>query len=223
MFARLNLLLVAATLIIPNLDAQAPKQPRLDALGDPLPDGALARLGTLRYKHAPSGDPTIDLATFSPDGKRIASLVYGRGSVHIHDAGNGKEIPGAWKSLNGCTAFAFSPDGSMLAMTTNSNQVPQKMMKGKEAAKQEVISLFDIAGGKLAKALTGQSENIRALVFADGGKTLVSAGMGTIRWWEVATGKELRSWQPLAESKESAAGEAKKTKTFFNCVLAPDG
>ena len=222
MLARLTLLFVAGTLIIPTLRAQTPKQPRMDSLGDRLPDGALARLGTLRYKHAPSGDPTIDVASFSPDGKRIASLVYGRGSVHICDAATGKEIPGAWKSNHGCTAFAFSPDGSTLAMTTNQNQIPQKMVKGKEVAKQEVISLFDIVSGKLAKALTGQPENIRALVFADGGKTLVSAGMGTVRWWDVASGKELRSWQPLAEDKELAAGETKKTKTFFNCVLAPD-
>src|SRR5262249_11684733 len=43
---------------------------RLDAHGDPLPDGALARHGSVRLRH--NGD--IALLAFPPDGKSILSL-----------------------------------------------------------------------------------------------------------------------------------------------------
>src|SRR5262245_29080753 len=110
MIARVLLVLVAGCSILPKLQAQppdnGPQTPRIkgppspltDALGDPLPPGAIARLGTLRFKHTPALDPTIDVAMFSPDGARIVSLVYGAASIRLWDAGTGKEIRGPWAS-----------------------------------------------------------------------------------------------------------------------------
>jgi hypothetical protein len=48
-----------------------PPAPHLDAYGDPLPDGAVARLGTLRFSHRA---PNFLRAAISPDGKTIASI-----------------------------------------------------------------------------------------------------------------------------------------------------
>src|SRR5262249_37706676 len=46
-----------------------PATASVDILGDPLPDGAVARIGTSRFRH----DEWLHLATWSPDGKYIAS------------------------------------------------------------------------------------------------------------------------------------------------------
>src|ERR1051326_6194592 len=54
-----------------SAQADPPAGPKIatDKYGDPLPDGAIARLGTLRFTHGCSG---IEVA-ISPDGKTVAS------------------------------------------------------------------------------------------------------------------------------------------------------
>ena len=67
--------------------AQQPAEPRaaIDAHGDPLPDGAIARLGTIRFNH---GDG-LNALFFSADGKTIFS--EGNGSIRTWNAKDGKE------------------------------------------------------------------------------------------------------------------------------------
>ncbi|MCI0380050.1 MAG: sigma-70 family RNA polymerase sigma factor [Gemmataceae bacterium] len=86
---------------------------RVDLYGDPLPPGANARLGTLRFR-APD---EADALAFAPDGKTIA--VSSRGGVYLFDAVSGKRIkrmgaymyPGRLQD-----SLAFSPDGKRLAL-----------------------------------------------------------------------------------------------------------
>jgi RNA polymerase sigma factor (sigma-70 family) len=67
-------------------EKQPEPQAAVDAHGDPLPDGAVARLGTIRFNH---GDGLHSLV-FSADGKTIIS--EGNGSIRFWDARNGKEL-----------------------------------------------------------------------------------------------------------------------------------
>src|SRR5688572_29342896 len=60
---------------------------RVDTYGDPLPDGAIARLGTIRLRHC----ETVSFVRFAPDGKRLFSR--GRdNAICIWDVATGREI-----------------------------------------------------------------------------------------------------------------------------------
>src|SRR4029077_18234622 len=59
---------------------------RADLFGDPLPEGALARLGSSRLRH----ENLVGVVAFFPDGRRIASGA--RDCVRLWDATTGKAL-----------------------------------------------------------------------------------------------------------------------------------
>src|SRR5438270_2859292 len=98
--ATLTLLLVLAL-------AQDARAQEVDRQGDPLPPGALARLGTTRLR---KGFLTYQ-AVFSPDGQRIASVGAGQG-LCVWDAASGKAV---FEAKPQSRAVAYAPDGALLA------------------------------------------------------------------------------------------------------------
>lgn len=89
---------------------EAPK--RVDRLGDPLPEGALLRLGITRWRH---GDDIAGSA-LSPDGKTLATS--SQQNLVIWDLDSGKEIrrfSRPQRSNYARAGLVFSPDGTRLA------------------------------------------------------------------------------------------------------------
>jgi len=143
--------------------AQAPPK-------EPLPPGAIARLGGGGLRH---GSPVAALA-LSRDGKLLASGGHDS-KVKLWDAVAGKllrEFAGARGTLE------FSPDGTLLAVETGL-----------------VFNLVETATGKTLRKLPGGRGR-----FSDDGKLLASANYlvntrtHSINLIEVETGKTLRTW-----------------------------
>ncbi len=250
MFSRFVLLMLAGFLLVPGAPAAdkivpAPPAPdktvpgmpaadkaRTDLLGDPLPAGATARLGTLRFKHSPANNLPIADAMFTLDGKKIATVGLGDGSVRLWEADTGKEIKAPWSTNNNNYAnpgymasiaapVASSADGKYLAVAPV--VFGRQFNNGKSNGTRESVILYDLVANTRLKALTSAPQIVRALRFVDEGKTIVAAGDGTVRWWDVATGKEKRSWSPFTAEQPKSDPNGNKTKTFSSCEISPDG
>jgi WD40 repeat protein len=157
-----------------------PELLRTDQYGDPLPPGALARLGTGRLRNAQG----FHAVSFSRDGKSLVSagvkqVVYPSGyewMLQRWEAATGKEtqrftVPG--------TFMAFSPDHSVWAGHDTQNRR---------------IRLWDAATGKERRVLEGEVYYAVSGTgaFSSDGRTFAAEAPGFIRLWDVASGKEVR-------------------------------
>jgi len=95
--------------------AQGPS-PRTDPFGDPLPPGALARIGTVRWR--PDSGVGWSGSALAPDGRTLFVSGSGRGdsaAIQVFDVETGRLvriIRGADQSTG---SIAVSPDGKVLA------------------------------------------------------------------------------------------------------------
>src|SRR5262245_31886507 len=108
-------LILAALLLCADTAALTADEPEpiLDAHGDPLPPGALLRLGTTRFRH----NQEVHTVAFLPDSKVLLS-VSGDGTIRLWEATTGKELRRFENTPPWGDAAALSADGSTVAVSS---------------------------------------------------------------------------------------------------------
>jgi RNA polymerase sigma factor (sigma-70 family) len=147
--------------------------PRKDLYGDPLPPGAVARLGTVRLRHIGH----IHAAVFAPGGKAVATV--GRdGFVRVWDLSTGKEVSSFCPPQSSVRAFTYTADGQAVTLATS----------------DEGLRLWDATTGRAIGKLFGAGQERSFVEISWDGKVAVTAAYNdtTAQVWDTATGKELR-------------------------------
>jgi RNA polymerase sigma factor (sigma-70 family) len=157
-------------------------QARVGEDGDPLPGGALFRLGSLRLRHR----TTLRSVAFTPDGKYLASGGWDR-VISFWDPATGKEIRRIVAPEHGVDAITFSRDGKLLA----------------GAGMDGDVILWDAATGKEIRRLEGHRRQVKGIAFSPKGDRLIAGDAEVARLWDVAGGKVLHTL-PVGQGGVSA-------------------
>jgi WD40 repeat protein len=189
--------------------------PQIDLSGDPLPEGAIARLGSLRFHHVGG----ILGAAFAPDSQSI--LVVGHASKELSlrfwDTASGKEVfhfePEQPKVAESFRAAEFAPDGQTVAV-----------------CREQAIDLYERKSGKRVrtfevKGREGTSEII-SFAFSPDGKLLAAGCLepkdeNAIRVWEIGTGVELVRFASPGVNLNSVTFSADGKKLFSRPTANP--
>jgi WD40 repeat protein len=155
-----------------------PQHGRTDLYGDPLPPGALARMGTVRWRHVRG----IADFTFSRDGRIVASSGWEDGTIQFWEVSTGRERLRIYTGKYGIGALALSPNGSILASTAAPRYAPEA---------PGWVDFWDFATGRHLLKIEKERWRPTAVAFAPNGKTLATAaGDSGIHLWDAMTGKE---------------------------------
>ena len=172
----------------PRLAKQEPtvsQRVRTDAYGDPLPPGALARMGTLRDYIWDASSRIV----FSADGRFVtASSMFIRFPLRLWDPASGRVVR-EFKELDrlgmGAGLVAISPDGTRIG-----------------AAGDESVWVGNIDTGQPIRVFSG-FKYIVGVAFSPDGNVLLVDDFGTLLFCDIATGKPTH-WPSLAGTEPIA-------------------
>jgi RNA polymerase sigma factor (sigma-70 family) len=123
----------------------------------------------------------VHAIAFAPDGRRLASTSED-GTAKVWDVATGKEVISLSGRPGWFMALVYSPDGKMLITAGNMT-----------------ITFWDARTGQELRVINLDPAPVAALAISPDGRLLVSGSRagtvrqdGTVRMWDVATGKEAR-------------------------------
>jgi WD40 repeat protein len=196
---------------------------RTDLFGDPLPEGALARMGTLRWRH---GGP-VYFVGFNADGKQLVTASLD-GSYRVWEVASGKLLHTLHRPPE---AMAVDPlrarRGNIRGGTIYPQASPASVVLSPDRKSfvapfgDGTIRIWDIATGKEIGKVGKLVENADAKLlapeglgwlYASNGLTLSADGKllatresdHVIRIMEVATGKEIRRLGKVADEQQQS-------------------
>lgn len=180
---------------------KATPAPRTDRYGDPLPEGAIARLGTIRFR---SGAQVFSVA-YSPDGRLLATSGYD-GTVCVWRTADGKEvfrILTPRTAVHGAPDIEFSPDGKLLGVG-----------RGGDIS----VGLWDTTTGKARTSLsTANGENASAIAFSPDGNALAA-----ICWIQKGRDRQIRIRMWNLKKGNEVKGFASPDGRSWSIAFAPD-
>jgi WD40 repeat protein len=202
---------IAATclvaLVADTIGADPPAPARVDLAGDPLPPGAIARLGTTRFRHhdwarrvflLPAGDRVLSLGQDSK--VTYWDVTTGRATDTFKD-------PDLFFSFN----TALSSDGERLALFANH--------LSDKGAYVPTLRVYDLKARKTVWTTRPDDAERQYSYLAeftpDGRYLITMAGEGDVRVWNAATGVEVRRRKmPAADYFFDLSPDGKTVATF---------
>jgi WD40 repeat protein len=168
---------------MPALDALADQgPPRTEQAGDPLPKGALLRLGSLRYCQ----NTAIAAVAFAPDGKTYATAANAPKdcSVRLWNTATGEQLQRWSMAPQPILQLAFAPDGKTIAVACGCDFV-----------------VLDAGTAKVLRRFEGHPGGISCFAWSPDGKALAVGGelyrgdpVHTIRLVDATAGKLLQTF-----------------------------
>jgi RNA polymerase sigma factor (sigma-70 family) len=154
------------------------RKPATDRAGDPLPQDALLRLGTLRQRRL--YDDIFGRNQLLPDGKTV--VTSSENAVRWVDNATGR-LKESWPLPKGQHVLGFSHDGQLALLGDDGS-----------------LHLWDLVARKELRALEGKGEPGRAgAIFSPDGSVVAAHSddtirrQGLVRVWDIVTGRKL--WQ----------------------------
>ncbi len=174
------LILIACLILAGRAVAEPAKAPHFDINGDPLPDGAVARLGTTRHQFPEN----IRATALSPDGKTVAGVTdhrKGGADLYFLDTATGKIVRKLEAIDIDCEVMQYTPDGKGLAFNNGGG-----------------VTVVDLETGRVASSVAIETSRYCAIALSTDGKWVAAqpdkcvydAPVGI---WETKTGKEVVS------------------------------
>ncbi len=211
---------VACVVLVAIAAASSPRQAgaeTTDVHGDPLPEGAVARLGTVRFNHG----ERIDALAAAADGNVVASI-GSNGRICLWDSADGRLIQEiklpkdgrsklARLSADGSRIATRASDGAVCVWETSTGRVLGRVPGGAESDargiwlafspdgrrlalvdRKDALQVYDAETGLLAWKLKGKAGEVGLAAFSPDGRGLacVLPG-GRISVLDAGTGKKL--------------------------------